>query len=143
MSALAGMVYSSSIAIPCWVLLPRLFYDIDESRLRARMGLALGLMAALATGGSFVATIILHAAGLYANAGFWSAWRDALRVCLLITLTFGAVILAVNVLQTRLSEAREELHNRQVAEERERKMAAEARYVSLNPACTRTSSSIH
>jgi len=130
-SALAGMLYSASIAIPCWALLPRLFCNIDESRLRARMALALGSMAGLAACGSFLATMILYAVGLYGNLGFWLAWWYALRLCLLITLTFGAIMLAVNVLQGRLSAAREELHNRQIAEERERKMAAEARYASL------------
>jgi signal transduction histidine kinase len=129
--ALPGMLYAASIALPCWALLPRLFCDFDESRMRTRMLLALALMAGLAAVGSFATTAILYAAGVHGSGGFWPAYWYALRLCLVITLTFGLIMLIVEVLRDQLTAAREELHRRQIAEERERKIAAEARFASL------------
>jgi signal transduction histidine kinase len=129
--AFSGMLYAASIAVPCWTFLPRLFCDFDESKLRVRLALALALMAGLAATGSLVTTAVLYAIGLHGNLGFLAAWWYALRLCLLITLTFGVILLTVEVLRDQLSTAREELHHRQIAAERERKIAAEARFASL------------
>ena len=130
--ALTGALYSASIAIPCWALLPRLFCRINESTLRTRIVLALIVMSGLAAAGTLITTLILHVVGRHGGLhSFALAYRDALRICLAITLTAGVLTLFLQVLQGQLSAAREELHQRQMAEERERKMAAEARFASL------------
>ena len=130
-SALEGMVYSLCIAAPCCLTLPRVMCALDERALRVRMAVALALMGVFSVAGCGMANLILAAFHMIAWRDLASTYWWSLRVCLTITFTFGALMLAINTLRGRLEEAKEESHRRQIAEERERKFAAEARFASL------------
>ena len=69
--------------------------------------------------GCLVANLLLTPSG--------AGYLDSLGVCLLITYTFGALSLLIQTLNSRLTSAKEELHTRQIAEERERKSPRQRR----------------
>jgi two-component system sensor histidine kinase AlgZ len=131
LSALAGSVYSTCIAIPCWAVMPRVLCYLDDRPLRVRMAACLPLLAIFSVLGCFVANLILITLHVLPSANFATSFGANLRVCLLITFTFGLISTSVSTLQGRLDSAKQELHARQIAEERERKIAAEARFASL------------
>ncbi len=123
--SISGFVYSSLIVTLCWSLAPRLLRRIGARPFWMRIT-ALGvLFVAAGVAGAFVGDLILHSIGLGSNLLF------AIRISLAVTLSFGLLCFALTTLSSRLNTAKEEIGRRQVAEERALKMAAEARYASL------------
>jgi sensor histidine kinase YesM len=122
-SVLHGIVYACCIGIPCWAAMPGVLCRIEKRSAPVRIIAVVGLFGVFGVVGCLVANLLLITSG--------AGYLDSLGVCLLITYTFGALSLLIQSLNSRLTTAREELHARQIAEERERKMAAEARFASL------------
>src|ERR1700679_2436699 len=61
LSALAGSIYSTCIAIPCWAVMPRVLCYLDNRSLRVRLAACLPLLAIFSVLGCLVANLILIA----------------------------------------------------------------------------------
>jgi len=123
--SISGLVYANLIGSVCWILAPRLGRVLCERPRWVRLAAMCGLFAAAGIAGAVLGSLILGIFGLSSGVAF------AIRISLAITFTFGLLIFAIFTLSESLGAAREELHRRQIEEERARKMAAEARYASL------------
>jgi len=91
---------------------------------------AVGAMVAIALG-FLLAQTLLMGIGFVVPAHFWQAYFHMLRVAtpLAIVFALGATVHAS--LRVRVQQMEEKLHEKEVAEERTRKLAAEARLRSL------------
>lgn len=130
-SAFVGSIYALSIAIPCWAIVPHVLSRLDGRPLRVRLAAVLPLLAIFTVAGSFVTNLIALALRLIDRASFAGNFWFGLRISFLIAFTFTLINWGFSTLQERLARANAELHRRQIAEERERKIAAEARFASL------------
>ena len=128
---LDGSVFGLAIGIPCQLMGPVIGHRLSHRSQGIRAAAMLAWLFVTAVLGCAVATAFLLAIGHLGSGGFWAHYAFMLRMSLLITFTVGVVTWVVTSLQTRLSQAREELHHRQLAEERANKMAVEARFASL------------
>ncbi|MBI5069284.1 MAG: histidine kinase [Deltaproteobacteria bacterium] len=124
------VAYANLTAAPAILLLPPLLARLTRGARPPAWLLTLGLVAVTA-GGSLLAQVLLLGAGLVDGGRFWWTWGQALRLGLPISLVLGLGISVNESLRARAEEAEAELHRRQVAEERVRKLAAEARLRSL------------
>lgn len=123
--ATSGLVYSGLIVTICWSLAPQLLRRI-KTWPRWMQIAALGALFVIAgIFGAIAGNLILRSIGL--GDRFWFA----IRISLAVTLSFGLLCYALTALSDRLRVVKEELGRQQIAEERARKMAAEARYASL------------
>ena len=130
-SSFEGFIYALCISVPTWVALPRLFFRLRERSFFLLMLATAAVLTLFAVAGCFLANLLLLAAGLVPRAAFIPQFSWSLKISLCITFTFGVLGTVLATLQRRLASVREELHLRQVAEERDRKMVAEARFASL------------
>ncbi len=83
------------------------------------------------TGGCLLAQSLLAAAGFSGSQHFWLDYYGTLRFALPLALVFGLGAMTHATLLGRVQTMERELHERQMAEERSRKLAAEARLRSL------------
>ncbi len=118
-----GFVYACCISIPCWAAAPAVLRRLENRPVPVRIIAIAGLFGVFGIVGCLAANLLLRTSG--------AGYLDSLGICLLITYTFGALSLIIQMLYSRLNSAKEELHTRQIAEERARKIAAEARFASL------------
>jgi sensor histidine kinase YesM len=128
---LHGTIYALCIGVPCRAVIPRVVHALEGRALWMRIAILVALLGCFAIAGSLAASLILLAIHVINRAGFARELRLSLRISALITFATGLIAAAICTLQSRLSKAKEELHQRQIAEERERKIAAEARFASL------------
>jgi sensor histidine kinase YesM len=82
-------------------------------------------------GGCLAAQSLLAAAGFSGSQHFWLDYFHALRFALPLALVFGLGAMTHATLLVRVQTMERELHEKQIAEERSRKLAAEARLRSL------------
>ena len=136
-NVLFGSVYSTCIGVPCWAVSRRAMCILDHrasslpAALALRIAAMLALLAVFGSAGCIFANLILLALHLIRLADLGATIAASLKVCLIMTFTGGVLTTIIIYLQERLEAAKEELHRRQVAEERQRKIAAEARFASL------------
>ncbi len=90
----------------------------------------LGIVLVVAVG-CLAAQAILAAISVAARQHFWSQYLHTLKVSMPLALVFGLGALAYSSLQARLEVAELRLHQKELAEERTRKLAAETRLRSL------------
>ena len=128
---LAGAVFGLCIGMPCQLLSSTVTCRLRPYSPGVRIAGMLGWLLVTAVLGSALATAILVPAGRMGPGGFLPHYEFALRLSLIVTFTVGVVAWVVVSLQTRLTAAQNELHQRQLAEERANKMAVEARIASL------------
>jgi len=83
------------------------------------------------TGGCLLAQLFLTAAGFLASQHFWLNYYYSLRIAVPLGLVFGFGAMTHAMLLARVQVMERELHEKQIAEERSRKLAAEARLRSL------------
>ena len=83
------------------------------------------------TGGCLLAQSLLAAAGFSASHHFWRDYYYTLRFAVPLALVFGLGAMTHATLLARVQVMERELHEKQIAEERSRKLAAEARLRSL------------
>jgi sensor histidine kinase YesM len=83
------------------------------------------------TGGCLLAQSLLAAAGFSASQHFWLDYFRTLRFAVPLALVFGLGAMTHAMLLARVQVMERELHEKQIAEERSRKLAAEARLRSL------------
>jgi LytS/YehU family sensor histidine kinase len=81
--------------------------------------------------GILMVQALLMGIGIEAPQHFWLQYFDTLRVCMPLAVVFGLGAIVYGALQERVQTAEEKLHEKEVAEERARKLAAEARLRSL------------
>lgn len=82
-------------------------------------------------GGCLLAQSLLAAAGFSASQLFWLDYYHTLRVAVPLALVFGLGAMTHAMLLSRVQVMELQLHEKQIAEERSRKLAAEARLRSL------------
>jgi len=78
-----------------------------------------------------VAQSLLAAAGFLASHHFWLDYYHTLRFSVPLALVFGLGAMTHATLLSRVQVMEQQLHEKQIAEERSRKLAAEARLRSL------------
>jgi LytS/YehU family sensor histidine kinase len=89
-------------------------------------------MVAIALAGSFAVILMLAAAGYLHGAGIVAAWMaGSLKVSIVITLTFGILITAVETMRRQLDEAKIALRTKERDEAEARRLAAEAQLASI------------
>lgn len=81
--------------------------------------------------GILMVQALLMVIGMVVPQHFWLEYVQTLRVCMPLALVFGFGAIAYGSLQERVQATEEKLHEKEVAEERARKLAAEARLRSL------------
>ncbi len=123
MSAFQGFIYAACIGGPCWAVIPAVMCSIDSRPFWTRALAIVPVLGVFCVLGCFAANLILTGLHLVDRAHFADTFWWSLRTCMLVTFTFGLINLGVSTLQSRLASAKEELHKRQIAEERERKTA--------------------
>jgi sensor histidine kinase YesM len=128
---LFGTVYATCIGVPCWAVSRKALCVLGRRSAALRIVAGLALLAVFGVAGCMAANLILLALHLIRYADLGPTIAASLKVCLLSTFTGGVLTMIVVVLRDRLEAVKEELHQRQVAEERQRKVAAEARFASL------------
>ena len=82
-------------------------------------------------GGCLLAQSLLAAAGLSGSQHFWIDYYHTLRIAVPLALVFGLGAMTHAMLLTRVQTMEQELHEKEIAEERSRKLAAEVRLRSL------------
>lgn len=128
---LEGGAYGLCIGLPCQVAAPWIGARVARFNAATRILAMLLWFGVAALAGSALATALLSVSGRLGNSGFLDRYYWALRMSFIITFTVGVVAWVVISLQTALTQTREQLYQRQLAEERANKMAAEARFASL------------
>lgn len=83
------------------------------------------------TGGCLLAQSLLAAAGFSGSQHFWFDYYRTLRFAVPLALVFGLGAMTHATLLARVQMMERELHEKQIAEERSRKLAAETRLRSL------------
>lgn len=128
---LEGMLFAGCIGALCTVILPR----IAEPILRLPQGwkwlTLVSVIVGLAALGCAAAILILLLTGRVLGTGFWSIYVQAMKTCVLITLTFGLSAFFYEVLVARSHKATADLKARDEAAEKLRQAATEARLSSL------------
>jgi len=106
--------------------------------LAERLGRRLPLVPVLAVGivaftavGCLLAQTLLMVIGFVVPQHFWRDYVSTLRVAMPLSMVFGLGAMVHAFLRIRVQETEEKLHEKEVAEERARKLAAEARFRSL------------
>jgi len=82
-------------------------------------------------GGCLVAQALLAAAGVSQSQHFWADYLRTLRFAVPLALVFGLGAMTHASLLARVQAMEQELHEKELAEERTRKLAAETRLRSL------------
>ncbi len=81
--------------------------------------------------GCLLAQAVLMGIGLVVPQHFWQEYGHTLRVAMPLAILFGLGALAHAMLRERLQRVEDRLHEKEIAEERARKLATEARLRSL------------
>lgn len=81
--------------------------------------------------GCLLVQTLLMAIGMVGPQDFWPAYFQILRVAMPLAIVFGLGALLHMLLREKVQEMKEKLHEKEVAEERAKKLAVEARLSSL------------
>jgi len=126
-----GMVFATCIGALAWAVLPRVGIMTAQRHPISRWTIILSALLAVAVVGCFVVDLILLATGVIPAEDFARQYWFSLRICILITLTFGTGTFIYETIKHRLEATTAELRGKELAEARALKMAAEARLSSL------------
>jgi len=126
-----SLVYSYCIGTLAFAVMGRLAERLHcRSRSWSLAAMFLSLVV-LAVVGSLAANLIFLALGWSAKSEFAPEFIGGLRIAIFLTILIGAAVTVFETLSHRLREVTEELQTRQLAEERARQLATEARLSSL------------
>jgi sensor histidine kinase YesM len=126
-----SLIYSFSIGTLASAVMPLLGERTYSRRLPVKYAVYAAALLGLTVVGCLVGGGVVMATGLSPRAVFWKNFYFLLRFSSLIALTFGLGAVFYETLRVRLEETTLELRTRELAEERARKLAAEARLSSL------------
>ena len=127
----SGLVYSMCIGTPACLVLDRVGARIMSLPPGLRLAGLVGTLCGFATAGALAANVIFVLLGWAPAEDFRSNLKFGLRVSIAITLLLGMSLTVYETLSHRLHAAALEVRTRQLAEERHRKLASEARLSSL------------
>jgi len=125
-----SLVYANVTGIPAILLLPRLIERLTARRVPTILSMMIGVVLFVALG-SLLAQLLLMWTGIAVPQHFWREYFRTLRVGVLIAVIFGLGALFYTSLRERVRQAEQKLHEKELAEERTRKLAAEAQLRSL------------
>jgi sensor histidine kinase YesM len=126
-----SVVYSYSIGGLCGLILPVASRWVARHRMVVQLLLITLLIVVLTVAGCVLADAILIALGQTVPSEIWGSFLPVLRFCLVISLIAGLGAYLYHSMRHEIEAARVELRERQFAEERAKKLAAEARLSSL------------
>jgi two-component system, LytTR family, sensor histidine kinase AlgZ len=129
--AAAALVYSFSIGTLAGLGLPVVALRTLHLRLFSRVLAMAAATCVAAVAGCLLAGAIQIAIGLVSAADFRASFSFIVKFCVLIALVFAMAMFFYEDLRRRLETTTLELRTRELAEERARKLAAEARLSSL------------
>lgn len=124
------VIHSTCIGLLANLLLPPVERRIGTHGVKLASAYAVVLLVA-ALAGAVVGSALLWAAGLLPPRPFWQEYRFTARMVCLLVLVFGMGAFFYESLVSRLRETRARLQEKELEEERARKLAAEARLSSL------------
>src|SRR6266849_10154093 len=125
-----SLVYANVTGIPAILLLPPLIERFAGRRFPAIAGMMIGVVLFVALG-SMLAQLLLMWTGVAVPQHFWRQYFVTLRVGVLLAVIFGLGGFFYGSLRERVRQAEQKLHEKELAEERARKLAAEAQLRSL------------
>jgi len=126
-----SLVYSYCIVTLAFAVMGRLAGRLQcRSRSWSLVAMSLSLVV-LAVVGSLAANLLFLAMGWSAKSEFAPEFFGGARIAIFLTILIGAAVTVFETLSHRLSAVTEELQTRQLAEERARQLATEARLSSL------------
>lgn len=134
--ALTGRVFartfiqSTCIGLLCGLVLPLVVRRVGRHGVKLASAYAVALVI-VALVGMLVGSALLWAAGLLPSRPFWQEYWSTARIACLLALAFGMSAFFYESLASRLRETRARLQEKELEEERARKLAAEARLSSL------------
>jgi signal transduction histidine kinase len=128
-------LYSLLFANLIGCLMAAMFELVGKSLYRLRFPLnwisIISVIIACSAAGSLAGNLMLLAVGLRRQETFWADTWGATKFATVIGLAVGISAFAYSVLRGTLEDTTQELHQRQLAEERALKLAAEAQLASL------------
>lgn len=127
----SSLTFALCIAVPLEYVLHRLVPKLRPYSRWITVPVYALVLAAFAVAGTLTGAVILCAIGLVPWPAYWSMFRDAVQVSLLLTGLFGVGGLMSGMLEHRLDEANKLLREKEEAARRARAMATEARLESL------------
>ena len=130
-TAFQGFLYANCIGFPSWYLVPRTLCRLRGRSSLLRAMATVGVLVVCAVAGCLAANLVLVSVGIIQISELWKVFGWTVRICLLITVAFGLLTSVIGTLQDRLQSTSNALRQREIAEERAQKMAAEARFASL------------
>lgn len=126
----SALVYAYSIGVPASVLLPPVISRMGRSPVRLALAIA-AVFLPLTGIGCLAGGAVLVATGLSPAAQFWSVYWYTIRVGGTLGIVITAALFIYESLTAQLQETRLRLQQRELDQERERKLALEARLASL------------
>ncbi len=128
---LEGMLFAGCIGALCTLILPRIAEPILRLHTALKWLSLVSVIVGLAAVGCAAAMLILLLVGCFEPSQFWPVYVNALKTCVLITLTFGLSAFFHEVVVARLNRASAELKSKDEAADKLRQAATEARLNSL------------
>lgn len=126
-----GWVYSYCIGTLCFLLIERLARRIHRFPRTVQVPAFLAAFVLIAIVGTIPASLFFVALGWVRVADFWPGYLGGLRISVAITIVLASVVTAFTMMMHRLDSATIVLRNRQLADERARKLFSEARLAAL------------
>src|SRR5262249_47656515 len=126
-----SLVIAFLIGTPIALLLERFGAGMYRRRFPANWALILLTILGCSFAGNLAYSGASVALGLLAPHDFWTSFLVDAQFCAVFTLCFGASVFGYRLLRGELETATLELQNRQLEEERARKLAVEAQLASL------------
>ena len=129
-AAIYALIYANLTGLFGTLLMSFLVPRLVQRGLSLRLLVPLGIVAFTVIGG-LLAQALLVPLGFTRAENFWPAYFDTLRVATPLALMFGLGAFVHASLQSRVATMEQQLREQQLAENRARKLAAEARLRSL------------
>jgi LytS/YehU family sensor histidine kinase len=126
-----GLAYSAAISAIAWSVLPRAIPIILKLPRFFRWVTLIVVITAIAALGGFIAVYAVTALHVIPASAFWHAYSVGVRISVVITLIFALSATVHSILTSRLNHITAQLKEQQLAEERLRQAAMEARLSSL------------
>jgi len=125
-----AFVYANSIGIPASILLPKVVKGCQQRGWALVPAIVIGMTFAT-TAGCLFAGVITIEVGLAPRSHYWQDFSIAVRLSTLMGLVFGLSAFFYERMRVQLEAASVKLQQKELEEERARKLAAEARLSSL------------
>jgi sensor histidine kinase YesM len=125
-----ALVYTNVTGVPALLLGQKVVEWLTRRHWPLTAAVVVSVLA-FAAAGCLVAQALLMWMGTQVPERFWADYLRTLRGALLLSIVFGLGAFSYASMRERLRQTEERLHEKEVAEERTRKLAAEARLRSL------------